>query len=973
LLCGAGRDNEGCIPRQMRRGSRESSTSFFGKNINSGAKNFYHDHPDRDCKSPLPEIILQHLRFQPLPIDATSYDFHCSRTSNGNAGEKSPSAAEAETAHMTVSSLDEFYNLFLANDAPHSFYKFHEKNGDEDIKITPWKKVAVVCDTQSNAKHCINKSNATMKEMERTITFQTRMTSSSSGPSPTNNKSNSSKNDIANSSSTTTPSSMTLGLIVVQRLIRHFPRNPISNNIDNSAHNHAQGRKYLKWILESHISFDYSDGNRGNDDDGNYGSNHSCSIFNNLGGKLSMGLGSLLVSNEVKCSTVFVRVILTEGDGITAVKTPGSPHSNFVAIRNDCDSGINSDVLHNHEGTEGSAEDTASPQSTNGYHSCFSHPLLLPTYSLCGGGGKWKQGKEGDSPALVTPTKKSPSKSASMSTNSLLDLENGCMGGGCTSPSELGASLLSAIKAKNAPRDVINPTNDVDEIDDFRGAAAELTVPETPPPTPPPSPSLLDPSSFMDLVTNTQKQIMNIANESDDDVALLSTCQSKSAETPFLRSKQLTQQDDDILSSNTSRGSLKLKHISSFEYAREPSVSSTTEGHMAMRRMILEKDSETKMFSSGKRQRGKSSIRDAPSLYGTGTESVAVLPSSSSFSSFPNSNVNTPVSLQGLCMRIEMHVRSPTTGLISNTFSSSTSTTFSSYCSPSNNNNNGSDSQSFGTSALTIPFHRSKGSFSSPLDEKILRNIRKRVSRTWISWAESWCMRIWEEEEAERSRRKSMGLAAVSSSLIPRRSSRNVRPVVRRLSSGRRKRDGLGGCVQGSGSCSTGDGTVRTESPLALSSLVSRSLSNLSMNSASFSRSLGDRWQPFDIRSILSDSSMKSFFGDRIEKWMFVVGKNGMGGMDIGIEVTCMFTLKQNPLLRVSSPPTISMSFVQTDVCEQACVHSKTESKTSEPIQIQVPEKNPDLASINATTSSTSRRRGWTKALSISGKRLMPK
>ncbi len=201
-----------------------------------------------------------------------------------------------------------------------------------------------------------------------------------------------------------------------------------------------------------------------------------------------------------------------------------------------------------------------------------------------------------------------------------------------------------------------------------------------------------------------------------------------------------------------------------------------------------------------------------------------------------------------------------------------------------------------------------------------------------------------------------MGVAVGPSSLIPRRSKMNVRPVVRRLSSGRGKRDRLGGSIGDSGSGSEGGGTMTSERPLVSTSLLSRS------------QSLVDGWQSFDIRSILGERSMKYCFSDRIEKWMFVVGTNGMGGGDIGIEVICILALKQNSLRLLSPPPCISTSLVHTDGDERSYLHSEDEAKSSASMQMQ----NATSDSIVAKIDSTSRRYGWKKALRISGKRLMP-
>ena len=87
-------------------------------------------------KDPLAESILPHLRFNPL------------------------SSATSSTPPTSISapSLDNFFDLFLADEAPHSFLSFHKSKGDEQIKATPWK------------------IGQTDDQLERTITFITKFT-----------------------------------------------------------------------------------------------------------------------------------------------------------------------------------------------------------------------------------------------------------------------------------------------------------------------------------------------------------------------------------------------------------------------------------------------------------------------------------------------------------------------------------------------------------------------------------------------------------------------------------------------------------------------------------------------------------------------------------------------------------------------------------------------------------------------------
>ena len=171
---------------------------------------------------------------------------------------------------------------------------------------------------------------------------------------------------------------------------------------------------------------------------------------------------------------------------------------------------------------------------------------------------------------------------------------------------------------------------------------------------------------------------------------------------------------DDVLSC-TSRGSLKSKKtIPSFEFVKASS-SIDSEGHRAMRRMILEKNGS--MTSTSRR---------SPSPTTNGVTSAGA---------------SNPYC--GLAMRIEMNIHS-----------------------------GGSSSSSLSR----------KGSFTSNIDNKVRRNLKKRVSRTWISWAESWCMRMWEEEESNRIKRsKTENSMILLDGVSNRKRKTNVRPVVRKI------------------------------------------------------------------------------------------------------------------------------------------------------------------------------------------------
>ena len=77
-------------------------------------------------------------------------------------------------------------------------------------------------------------------------------------------------------------------------------------------------------------------------------------------------------------------------------------------------------------------------------------------------------------------------------------------------------------------------------------------------------------------------------------------------------------------------------------------------------------------------------------------------------------------------------------------------------------------------------FSRSKGSGSitGHIDDKIRRGLKKRVAKQWIAWAESFCMRYWQDEEAEQARRKALGIPQPHTN---KRNRSNTRPTVRRI------------------------------------------------------------------------------------------------------------------------------------------------------------------------------------------------
>eukprot|EP00571_Detonula_confervacea_P002772 CAMPEP_0172327370 /NCGR_PEP_ID=MMETSP1058-20130122/59370_1 /TAXON_ID=83371 /ORGANISM="Detonula confervacea, Strain CCMP 353" /LENGTH=686 /DNA_ID=CAMNT_0013044401 /DNA_START=439 /DNA_END=2499 /DNA_ORIENTATION=+ len=496
----------------------------------------------------LPEsIILPHLRFNPLP------------------------------SSTSCSSLQDFFALFLADDAPDSFLYFHESNGDENVHVTPWKNV-------NN-----NKNNMAENRMERLITFHTKITpGSSSNPL--------SQSENTNHGSTNT---IPLGVTITQSLIQHVKT----------------------WVLECEFSFDF------------YSPTPSSIVSTNsgVGKKLGTGLGQYLMSHVVKGSTVNVVVTLSECDETdrnfpTMMKRSGSYGNAIVA--------------------------SMPPRCHDGFLSCFSHPLLLPPEGLCSAGAYNSTKNRG--------RRKSKSKNNKLSVN-------------VEEPSQIGASLLSAIKAKNAPSDAEFGTE---------GPISDASLAKTP------------------LVNNRFAGL------------------SSSIPNMNQRPKSNGRPQDDVLSC-TSRGSLKMKHIPSFELSRAPST-------VSMRHMILEKHGSTITPSSS----------NSPLNVRRTSSADAVPPPSSSSSSSP----------QGLSMRIEMEL-----GSTNPQPAASTASSLSSF---------------------------SRSASISTIDDKVRRGLKKRVARTWISWAESWCMRLWEEEEADRAARRALGLAMPDSN---KRSKVNVRPIVRRI------------------------------------------------------------------------------------------------------------------------------------------------------------------------------------------------
>lgn len=587
-------------------------------------------------ETPLAESILPHLRFQSLP-----------QNNSGNS--------------VSVSSLHEFYNLFLADDAPHSFQKFHERNGDESIEITKWRRVdnGRMQQQQQKQGHRRSKSESNKirnraEVMERVISFTTRITPNSSSSSTASNAFNSNNYTDSTNSNNTPSASIPLGVHATQTLYKY-------------THQHPQ-----VFVLQCEFSFDFDNTLTNNNNASSLGSAAAAAV-ERVGSRLSMGLsmanlGSLLISNDVKGSTVTVRVVLREG-GVKGVNGNSSGSGGGDAgIHHRWSGGVNGNSGLGSTGRQsglcGGSGLLSGGCKEESYLSCFTHPLLLPTDGLC---------------ASRLNRQSSINVPWVQSSNSFADIdedEHDVPRDNLGSPAHIGASLLSAIKAKNAndewSADGKGKKKGSWSItgDDLTGGPLEDAVPATP-----------------GLVLQHLSMKSGKGMEGHEDVL-----------------------------STTSRGSLKLKQVPSFEMSRQPSA-------VSMRRMFLEKDGA--ITTDGKSQSRRSNSMNSTS------------------SSINNTNA-TPTS-QGLSMRIETQLNHPLT-LSSSSLSS---------------------------------ISRSKGSFAkvSSIDDKIRRGLKKRVSRTWISWAESWCMRLW-EEQASAQIKHNLGGADCP---VRKRSKVNVRPNVRRI------------------------------------------------------------------------------------------------------------------------------------------------------------------------------------------------
>ena len=654
-------------------------------------------------------VILPHLRFNPLASSSSSPS-----KSNNKAG---------GTTKCPSSSLDDFFTLFLADDAPYSFQLFHEKNGDKNVTITPWKTLHVkdqTAEEDDDENEFINVVESghdiTTKKMERTITFQTKIT-----PGSSSNPLSQSEHTNGNSGERTV---IPLGVTITQRLIQ---LHTATTSTEQQQHQQPQ-----QWILECEFSFDFQSNQK---------------LAGSGGGVFGTGLSQFLMSNAVKGSTVNVTVILTEcGNEKSDGTARGSPL--LVARRavsrssgNEDNAGKRATAASGVDGSRARSDISMSnvpnrmycgadvPQCNEnegqGFFSCLNHPLLLPPDGLCNASADSRE-RGHSSKGKKSSTKK---KNNNEQYSSILNSES------LDEPAQLGASLLSAIKAKNAPRDEV-------EFSPVRK----------------PDPSLTQSS----LVYSRFEGMRESHNKGYD----------------------VNQQHEDVLRTS-SISSLKMKHIPSFEIGRVPSTAT-------MRRIILEKDVTT---ANSVNSASASAASSTPAVKGMDSSLVAESPNSGNNNARDSAS---PTFTQGISMHIEMEL-SP--------FDSNQSTT--------------SSISSF-----------SRSTSLSGIDDKVRRGLKKRVARSWISWAESWCMRLWEEEHA--AIRAGKRNHVLDKRMGKGNGKRNVRPSVRKIGQPR---------------------------PYTSSSTTAQNC---------------NKWKPL---------SREQNSSGRSERWMSLDG--GQGGDEIGVEVAC--------------------------------------------------------------------------------------
>ena len=259
------------------------------------------------------------------------------------------------------------------------------------------------------------------------------------------------------------------------------------------------------------------------------------------------------------------------------------------------------------------------------------------------------------------------------------------------SPIDIGASLLAAIRERNGP-----------------------TLPDSP--SKGRSNHVVDEAAYLIAKHNNENQ-----------------------KTPFPPSHADTDEKYDVLRTASSRGSLRFKHISSFEAGINP-------GEMTMRRMLWEKDGTSA---------GDDTKRDSNILDGEPSPSSLI-------QSFD------PSTRGGLSMHIEMDVQDSTINNIEDNNSSN------------NSLSRNRSSSSFQRNRSSSSFQRSRsnglgGPSIAYIEEKVRKGIKKRVARSYVTWANSWCCRLWEDEQMERFLKKGCNPVPMA------RKRSNTRPTVRRI------------------------------------------------------------------------------------------------------------------------------------------------------------------------------------------------
>ena len=118
---------------------------------------------------------------------------------------------------------------------------------------------------------------------------------------------------------------------------------------------------------------------------------------------------------------------------------------------------------------------------------------------------------------------------------------------------------------------------------------------------------------------------------------------------------------------------------------------------------------------------------------------------------------------RGLSMHIEMEVRDNSTFNKDNNTALRRSASLNSRTG-SNSNFSFQRTRSTGIAGPSITY----------IEEKVRKGLKKRVARSSVTWATSWCCRLWEDEQMERFLKKGN-----LNPIVRRRS--NTRPTVRRI------------------------------------------------------------------------------------------------------------------------------------------------------------------------------------------------